>query len=110
MKRNNVRVSLFTALCFCLVAMVVFAAQGAHAERWRQGAIRFRRGLLQKGNAQVTLERFGSELLLKPHISGFARRGLFALVRSRSGGQGFSWTLVGKTMSGATARRHKPSG
>ena len=27
MKRNNVRISVFAALCFCLVATVVFAAQ-----------------------------------------------------------------------------------
>jgi hypothetical protein len=35
--------------------------------------------LLQKGDAQVTLDRFGSEELLKSHIGGFAPSGAIHL-------------------------------
>jgi hypothetical protein len=40
---------------------------------------RFRGGLLQKGNAEVTLEPSRSEELLKPEVSGFARSGVIHL-------------------------------
>jgi|SRR5580704_15843471 hypothetical protein len=56
MKLNNVRMSLFAALCL--------PRGGIRRAR----AICFRRGSLQKGHAQVTLERFGSEALLKGRV------------------------------------------